>query len=94
MHLLSEKKTKVVLVRPPDPLGMVDILSHVLPTNLGYIAAYVMREGFDVEILDYEQEPFVGSEFLKKIEEANPGIVGFSCMTPTIVNGHKIATLI
>ena len=53
MHLLSEKKTKVVLVRPPDPLGMVDILSHVLPTNLGYIAAYVMREGFDVEILDY-----------------------------------------
>ena len=94
MHLLSEKKTKVILIRPPDPMGMVDILSHVLPTNLGYIAAYAMKEGFDVKILDYEQEPFIGVDFLKKIEETSPGIIGFSCMTPTIVNGHKIATII
>tara|TARA_B100000929_G_scaffold237245_1_gene194027 strand:+ start:243 stop:479 length:237 start_codon:yes stop_codon:yes gene_type:complete len=77
MHLLSEKKTKVILIRPPDPMGMVDILSHVLPTNLGYLAAYAMKGGFDVKILDYEQEPFIGVNFLKKIEEINPGIVGF-----------------
>ena len=48
--------TKIVLVRPPDPMGMVDVLSHTLPTNLGYIAAYAMREGFDLEVWDYELE--------------------------------------
>ena len=94
MNILSKKNTKVFLIRPPDPMGMVDILSHVLPTNIGYIAAFVMRKGFDVEILDFEQKSFVAVDFLKTIEESSPGIIGFSCMTPTIVNGHKIATLI
>ena len=73
MNILSKKNTKVFLIRPPDPMGMVDILSHVLPTNIGYIAAYVMRKGFEVEILDFEQEPFIAVDFLKRIEETSPG---------------------
>ena len=85
---------KVVLIRPPDPMGMVDVLSHVLPTNLGYIASTILQKGFDAEIWDYEQARFVEKEFLKRIQQTSPKIVGMSCMTPTIINGHKIATLI
>jgi len=75
-------------------MGMVDVLSHVLPTNLGYIAAYLMREDVDVEIWDFEQERFEAVEFLKRVEDASPRIVGISCMTPTIINGHQAASLV
>jgi radical SAM superfamily enzyme YgiQ (UPF0313 family) len=75
-------------------MGMVDILSHVLPTNLGYIAAYAKQKGVSVDIWDYEQDPFSAVPFLKRLEQASPDIVGISCMTPTIINGHNIATLI
>ena len=85
---------KIVLVRPPDPMGMVDVLSHVLPTNLGYLASYLIRHGFDVEIWDYEIERFTIRDFLKRVAEASPDIVGFSCMTPTIMNGGVMASLI
>jgi len=88
------KSSKVVLLRPPDPMGMVDVLSHVLPTNLGYIASYLLREGVEVEIWDYEQERFSAVEFLHKLQEASPQVVGISCMTPTIINGHHVASLV
>ncbi|MBI4230630.1 MAG: B12-binding domain-containing radical SAM protein [Planctomycetes bacterium] len=84
----------VVLLRPQDPLGMVDVLSHVLPTNIGYLAAYVKRDGFDVQIWDYEAEPFEAGAFLDRIRVADPAVVGISCMTPTIINGHRIASLV
>ena len=75
-------------------MGMVDVLSHVLPTNLGYIASYLLREGVEVEIWDYEQERFSAVEFLHKLQEASPQVVGISCMTPTIINGHHVASLV
>jgi hypothetical protein len=48
------KETKVVLLRPPDPMGMVDVLSQVFPTNLGYIGGFLKQGGIGVEIWDYE----------------------------------------
>ena len=75
-------------------MGMVDVLSHTLPTNLGYIAAYAMREGFDLEVWDYELEHFLAVKFLERVRDVQPAVIGFSCMTPTIVNGHHIATLV
>lgn len=84
----------LVLLRPPDPMGMVDVLSHVLPTNLGYIAAYAQKDGFEVEIWDYEQEYFRASEFAVRVRQTDPAIIGISCMTPTIVNGAKIAEVV
>jgi anaerobic magnesium-protoporphyrin IX monomethyl ester cyclase len=88
------KEAQVVLLRPPDPMGMVDILSHVLPTNLGYLAAYLQQGGIGVEIWDYEQDSFAAVEFLKRLEMTAPIVVGISCMTPTIINGHNVASLV
>src|SRR6185436_201708 len=85
---------RVVLARPPDPMGMVDVLSHTLPTNLGYLAAYLIENGHEVDIWDYELEPFGVAAFLARLRDYRPGVIGFSCMTPTIVNGAKLAGLV
>ena len=85
---------KVILTRPPDPLGMVDVLSHVLPTNLGYLASYLLKHGIEVEIWDYELESFTVQDFLKRVKETSPDLIGFSCMTPTVINGGVMAALV
>ena len=85
---------KHLLIRPPDPMGMVDILSHTEPTNIGYVASYAISKGFEIDIWDYEKEPFHAKGFLERLEAYSPVVVGLSCMTPTIINGHKIAQLI
>ncbi len=88
------KQSKVVLLRPPDPMGMVDVLSHVLPTNLCYIGGSLKQGGIGFEIWDYEQESFAAGDFPGILEAASPQIVGISCMTPTIINGHNVASLV
>jgi len=85
---------KVLLIRPPDPMGMVNILSHVMPTNLGYLASYLLKHNFEVDIWDYETELFDVNGFLNRLKEYDPQIVGFSCMTPTIINGAVMAKLV
>lgn len=85
---------RIILTRPPDPMGMVDVLSHVLPTNIGYLASYLMKHGFEVDIWDYEIERFTVKEFLARVAAASPQVIGFSCMTPTIINGAIMASLV
>lgn len=85
---------KVILTRPPDPMGMVDVLSHVLPTNIGYLASYLLKHRFEVEIWDYEIERFTVRGFLERVAATSPQVIGFSCMTPTIINGAAMASLV
>lgn len=75
-------------------MGMVDVLSHVLPTNIGYLAAYLMRHGFAADIWDYEIDRFTVRGFLERVAAASPQAIGFSCMTPTIINGAVMASLV
>lgn len=83
---------KLLLVRPPNPLGDVKILSHIMPLNLAYLAAYVRSKGAEVRILDYESEPYSDSQFRSYLADYGPQMVGFSCMTPTINLGNQMAT--
>jgi anaerobic magnesium-protoporphyrin IX monomethyl ester cyclase len=80
----------VLLIRPPDPLQHVKLLSHTKPLNLAYIASYLLEKKLNVKIIDYEIEPFKEQNLLSVLKEFNPAVVGFSCFTPTIKNGHKI----
>jgi anaerobic magnesium-protoporphyrin IX monomethyl ester cyclase len=84
----------IVLIRPDDPRGNIAILSHSQPLNLGYLAAYLMQHGHRVEIWDYEVEKLTANGFIERIAKTQPQIIGFSCMTPTIINGHKLAGLV
>lgn len=81
---------KLLLVRPPDPLQDVALLSHTRPMNLAYLAGYVREAGFDVVLADYEIEPYTDAGFAALLEEHKLAVVGVSCMTPTIRNGARI----
>ena len=85
---------KVILVRPPDPRGNISILTHCPPLNLGYLAAYLIKHGHKVEIWDYEVEKITDDGFIERIRQVQPDMIGFGCMTPTIINGHKMAYLV
>lgn len=85
---------RIVLLRPPDPMGMVDVLSHVQPTNIGYLAATLIKHGFEVDVWDYELERFTVKDFLQRVARFGPQVMGFSCMTPTINNGAAMAALV
>ena len=85
---------KIVLIRPPDPRGEASLLSHTTPINLGYLAAYVIKNGYEAEIWDFESEKFDKQSFIRRVKKAKPTIIGFTCLTPTIINGHKFAKLV
>lgn len=80
----------VLLIRPPDPMQNVSLLSHTKPMNLAYLAAYLRRKGIRVQILDYEVLPYSDEALKKILMETTPSLVGVSCMTPTIKKGAGI----
>jgi len=83
----------VLLIRPPDPLQDVSLLSHTRPMNLAYLAGYLRQHGISVRILDYETTPYSDGDFLARLNDDTPAVVGVSCMTPTIRNGARICSL-
>ena len=84
----------VLLIRPPDPLQHVKLLSHTKPLNLAYIASYLIEKKINVKIIDYEIEPFAENKLLTVLKKFNPEVVGISCLTPTVKNGGKICSVI
>lgn len=80
----------ILLVRPPDPMQDVPLLSHTRPMNLAYLAAYLRREGFSAHILDCETEASPESSLIQRIKELAPALIGVSCNTPTIINGARL----
>jgi len=59
--------------------------AHALqhPINLCWLAAAVRDGGFEPAILDYEVIPCADGDFAARLREMNPGIVGFTAMTPS-----------
>lgn len=84
----------VLLIRPPDPLQHISLLSHTKPVNLAYIAAYLIGKQMQVKIVDCEIEGFSENALARVLREFNPGVVGISCFTPTVKNGAMIAGII
>ncbi len=85
---------KTVLIRPPRPISDPEFVSLQFPLNLGYIASFLQQKGYHVEIWDYEVERFTEDGLGRRILEVNPSLVGITCLTPTVISAHKIASLI
>jgi len=83
----------ILLIRPPDPMQNATLLSHTKPINLAYIAAYLLKKGLNVQIIDYEIEHFSKEALFRVLREYKVDILGVSCMTPTIKNGALICEL-
>lgn len=58
------------------------------------IASSLLEKGHEAAIWDFDAEPFTERLFTNRLKEYAPALVGVSCYTPTIVNGHKIAALV
>lgn len=84
---------KVVLVRPPRFTKRPYFLSLQAPLNIAYLAAY-LRRYYEVEIWDYEVDNYSESSFIQRLKRTRPSLIGFSCFTPSIINGHRMATAV
>ena len=64
------------------------------PLGVLYLGAVLEREGHAVEFLDLDIEGMDAQGLLAHIERDPPGLVGFSCVTPTAPNGFALAAAI
>src|SRR5690349_23089908 len=59
---------------PPRPVMLVGF-QHMGNLGLGYLAAVLRRSGYDVQVVDIEQDP---AEIVRLARELNPVLIGFS----------------
>jgi radical SAM superfamily enzyme YgiQ (UPF0313 family) len=74
---------KVVLVNPPESTYQ-DHFSRThpyAPLGLAYLAAYIRERGVDVEIIDAHIEKLKLNILLKRIDKAQPNLIGMSIFT-------------
>lgn len=85
----------IMLIRPMTPdTSHSGIVSIQYPINMGYLVSYLRKHNVTCTVRDFEVEPFIEDEFLKFIMQNSPLIIGFSCMTPHIMNAAKLANLV
>jgi radical SAM superfamily enzyme YgiQ (UPF0313 family) len=82
---------KIALVHPPEPIKSIASAVTQHPINLASLAAWLLRDGHDVRIWDYGVDPYDDEAFLARVAGYAPDLVGFSCMTPLIKNGGRMA---
>jgi radical SAM superfamily enzyme YgiQ (UPF0313 family) len=70
------------------------LTSTQYPINLGYLAAWLQKSSIEVKLFDFEVEEFDEARFLAVIREKKPVFIGISCMTASILSGHKLAAVI
>ncbi len=92
--MTKKNRTKISLIRPPSVIGRVSFLASQFPINLAYLGAHLRKEGYDVEIWDYEVEEYNEESLIKRIRDFEPSLIGISCFTPTVINAHTIAIAI
>ncbi len=79
---------RIALIRPPRPFDRA-FLSIQTPINLAALAAYLIREGHECRIWDFEVE---SRDLLgEKIAAFQPDFAGITCMTHSVVEGARIA---
>ena len=84
-------KENILLIRPPTVNKGTSFIATQFPLNLAGIAAFLIKKSYDVSIWDFDVEPLSEPDFGERLKKLNPFMVGISCYTPTIINGHNIA---
>lgn len=80
---------RVVLVNPGSPLREVGgllarFVSPIPPLGLAQLAAYLEKRGHHVEIIDQYADLQSAAQLASEILAHQPGLVGFSCLTPNM----------
>lgn len=70
---------RIALVNSPYPSGAPRSL--YIPMGISYLTAYLESEGFDVDVFDFQASPFNERDFISRLQETKPGIIGISSTT-------------
>jgi radical SAM superfamily enzyme YgiQ (UPF0313 family) len=82
----------IVLVRPALTTKKRRFLSCQFPLNICYLASYLRKNGHSVTIIDFEAGETIDS-FGSALKSTRPELIGFSCLTPNIGAGAKLASI-
>ena len=82
---------RLLLVNPPS---LSKNLAPLPPAGLAYIASYVRRHGFDVDILDATNLGLDHAETIARIRAAKPDVVGISVVSGTHNSSAMLGELI
>jgi radical SAM superfamily enzyme YgiQ (UPF0313 family) len=93
---INNIEMRIILINTPLKLNEYTFTSKQYPVNLGYLASFLKKENLkvEIEIWDYSVEKFKEIEFIEKIKEKKPEIVGFTCITPNIKNANRMAEIV
>jgi anaerobic magnesium-protoporphyrin IX monomethyl ester cyclase len=78
-----QRRAKISLVNPP-PLKGVYRHQLYLPIGLGYLAAVLEENGYDVTVIDCPALEMDLKQLKTKLASINPDVIGITSMTPTI----------
>jgi len=91
-------KRNVLLVNPAinkqkqfGSLGKLMLSVPPIPLCLVYLGNYLVKNGYDMKIHDEQVELLTPTKLQSIINEFSPGIIGFTCTTPSIQRTLKIA---
>lgn len=76
-------KKRVALVQP----GTDEQFNSNEPGNIGFIASYLLKHGFEVTLID----ELAGQDVEKGIDDFQPDIVGITATTPLAPDAYRIA---
>ena len=80
---------KVLLVNPPS-----EATSPISPVGLAYIAAVLLENDIEVQVIDAWAENLEFMQLKKKIQDIRPDIVGIPVMSPTLINAMVTVDLV
>jgi anaerobic magnesium-protoporphyrin IX monomethyl ester cyclase len=85
-------RIKVTLLNPPYPIG-----SHLhppfLPLGLGYLAAVLEKNNYEVDVIDCQALRLSYEEFKSEISKRQPTVVGITSTTLTYKSALQIAKI-
>lgn len=83
---------KVILINT----SFKDIFGYerMFPIGLGYIAAVLLQNGYEVKLLEPQLDNISDNELKNFLSEENPDIVGITAVTPTFPEAVRIAKII
>jgi len=85
---------RIAFVIPPSEALKLKFVSYQQPINLAYLAASARSAGAVPAIWDYGMEGFTEQDFLRKIKEFDPAIIGIHCKTFNILQGNYLAGIV
>jgi anaerobic magnesium-protoporphyrin IX monomethyl ester cyclase len=86
----KRKKTRVTLVNPPYPQG--SFLHPPFPSlGLGYIAAVLLKNQYEVDLIDCQTAGLSHEEFKAEIKKRQPDIVGIASAILTYKSALQVA---